>query len=139
MAEEMKAVVAEYLGDNKKSLELLRKGAGIEHGRYPADFTQGYNMLVPYFKDIRTGVRMLELESLMHVENFERQLAIDSVAAMFGVARSLEKEPLLISQLVRISCQTLGVSIIERIMNRAEFADKQLMEMDQILVNTEGQ
>ena len=109
----------------------------MEHSRYPVDFSQGFNALMPHLSDIRKGAQMLLLEVVLHAENAEPQLAVDSVTAIVGIARSLEKEPMLISQLVRIACQALGASTIERLINRAELGDKQLMQIERSLINTE--
>jgi hypothetical protein len=137
MAEEMKALAAEYLSDNKKALDLLHKGAAIEHSRYPADLTQGFNALMPALGDVRQGAKMLKLEAVLHAEKARPQLATDSVTAIFGVARSLAKEPILIPQLVRIGCEALAVSTLERVVNRTELTDEQLTKLSQILENAD--
>ena len=135
MTEEMKALVAEYLADNKTALDLLHKGSAIEHCRYPVDLTQGIDTLVPHLGDIREGARILHLEAVLHAENDEPQLAADSIAAIFGVARSLDNEPLVISQLVRIACRALGASSLERVVNRTQLTDEQLADLGNILDN----
>jgi len=137
MAKEMKALVAEYLSDNKKSLALLAKGSKIQHCRYPVDFTQGSGTLAPHLRDVHQGVKLLALEAVSHAENAEPQPAIDSVSAMFGVARSLAKEPILISQMFRIICEDLSVSTLERVVNRIKLTDKQLIELSQLLEKTD--
>jgi len=138
LSEEMKALITEYLADNKEAIALLHEGAAMEHSRYPVDFTQGFNILMPHLGDIRKGVRMLELEAVLHVENNEPKLAVDSIKSIFGIARSLANEPILISQLVRIACQALAVSALERIVNRIQLTDKLLTELRLMLVNTEN-
>ena len=137
VSEEMKAIAAEYLSDNKKALDLLYKGAAIEHSRYPADLTQSFYAPLPPLGDVRQGAKMLKLEAVLHAEKARPQLATDSVTAIFGVARSLDKEPILISQLVRISCEALAVSALERVVNRTELTDEQLVKLSQILENAD--
>ncbi|MBW8038963.1 MAG: hypothetical protein FVQ85_03070 [Planctomycetes bacterium] len=137
ISEEMKSLIAEYLADNEKALELLHKSVAIKHCRYPTDFTQGPYTLIPHLSDIRKGVKMLKLEAILHAENAEPQMASDSVITIFGVARSLVKEPILISQLVRIACQSLAVSTLERILNRTKLTDEQLAEIGHTLLNIE--
>lgn len=136
MSAEMKALVAEYVSDNKEALDLLAKGAAIEHSRYPVDLTKGVGLL-SYLGDIRQGMKKLQLEAVLYAENDEPQLAVDSITAMLGVTRSLAKEPLLISQLTRIACVSLAASAIERVVNRTELTDKQLTELGQILENAD--
>jgi type II secretory pathway pseudopilin PulG len=138
LTEETKAVVTQYLADNQKALELLYKGAAIEHSRYPVDLGKGFEALMPHLSDLRTGARMLELEAILHAENGKPEKVVDSIESTFGLARSLSREPILVSQLVRIACQALAVSALEHAINRTEFTDEQLVKFSQILVNAEG-
>ncbi len=137
MAEGTKTLITEYLTDNKKALDLLHKGAAIEHSRYPADLTQGFYAPLPALGDVRQGAKMLKLEAVLYAEKAKPQLATDSVTAIFGVARSLAKEPILVSQLVRISCEALAVSALEKVVNRTELTDEQLVKLSQILENAD--
>jgi len=133
LPEETKTFIAQYLADNQKALEFLHKGARIQHSRYPVDFSQGFEALMPYLSDIRKGVRLLQLEAFLHTENNEPELTITSIESMLGVARSLSNEPCLVSQLVNIACKTLAIRSLERVLNRTEFTDSQLRCLDKIL------
>jgi hypothetical protein len=138
LAEDTKALVAEYLVDNQKALELLRKGAAIEHSRYPVDLSKGFEALMPDLSNIRDGAKLLKLEAVLHAENGKPEQAVDSITSTFGLARSLSKEPILVSQLVRIACQALAVSTLEHTINRTEFTDEQLVDLGQTLVSAEN-
>ena len=137
ISEETKNLIAQYIGDNQQALKLLHKGAAAEHSRYPVDFTAGFAALMPYLSEIRDAARLLKLEAVLHAENAEPQLATDSVISGFGLARSLAKEPLLISQLVRVACQALAISTLEQVINRTELTDQQLAELGQCIANAE--
>ncbi len=136
LTEETKSLIAQYLADNQQALELLHKGAAIEHSRYPVDLSKGLEAL-PAFGPIREGARLLKLEAILHVENDKPEQASDSITSAFGLTRSLSREPVLLSQLVRIACQELAVSTLERAVNRTEFSDEQLADLSRILVNAE--
>lgn len=137
LTEETKALVTQYLADNQQALELLHKGAAIEHSRYPVDLSKGFETLMPHLSDFRTGARMLELEAILHAENGKPEKVVDSIESTFGLARSISKEPLLISQLVRVACQGLAISTLEHVINRTEFTDEQLIELGGTLANAE--
>jgi hypothetical protein len=137
LTEETKAIIAQYLADNQNALELLHKGAAIEHSRYPIDLTKGFETLMPDLSNMRVGAKLLKLEAILHAENAEPQSAARSIKSTFGLGRSLDKEPVLISYLVRIACQGLAVSTLEHVINRTEFTDEQLVDLSQTLVNAE--
>ena len=61
----------------------------------------------------------------------------NSIQSMLGLAGSLSKEPILISQLVCVACRALAVSTLEHVINRTEFTDEQLVDLSQTLVNSE--
>ena len=137
LSDDTKNRVARHIADNQQALELLHKGAAAEHFRYPVDFSAGFDILMPYLNQLKKGARLLNLEAVLHAENAESQLAADSVISSFGIARSLAKEPMLVSQLVRIACQALAVSALERIVNRTELVDDQLAEIAEHICNAE--
>ena len=137
LTEETKALVVQYLADNQQALELLHKGAAMEHSRYPIDLSKGFEAQMPALSYIRDGARLLELEAILHAENGKPEKVVDSITSTFGLARSLSKEPILVSQLVRIACQALAVSALEHAINRTEFTEEQLVSFSQMLVNAE--
>ncbi|MHC4110392.1 MAG: hypothetical protein ACYSUY_04910 [Planctomycetota bacterium] len=137
LTEETKTLITEYLADNQQALELLHKGAGIEHSRYPVDLSKGFEALMPDLSNIRNGARLLKLEAILHAENGKPEKVVGSIKSTFGLARSLSTEPILVSQLVRVACQALAVSGIEHTVNRTEFTDEQLVDLGQTLVNAE--
>jgi len=137
LTEETKALIIQYLADNKEALGLLHKGAAIEHSRYPVDLSKGFEAVMPDLSNIRNGAKLLKLEAVLHAENGKVESAARSIKSTFGLARSLSKEPILISQLIRNACQALAVSTLEHTVNRTEFTDEQLADLSQTLVNTE--
>lgn len=126
---EMKSVIAQYIADNNEALEFFHEAAEIEFCRYPIDLTAGWNALAPYLSEMRKAVRLLELEAVLHAENGDGQSAIRSAISGFGIVRSLAREPLTISQLVRASCQNSAISAVEQVVNRTDLTDDQLLEL----------
>jgi hypothetical protein len=136
LTEETKALATQYTADNQQALELLHEAAAIKHCRYPVDLSIGHTPM-PYISDIRRSVHLLGLEAVLHAENNKPRLAARSVTSIFGIAHSLAKEPLLISQLVCTACQEIATSSLERVINRAEFTDEQLVKLTQTVSNAE--
>jgi hypothetical protein len=137
MDEEMKALIAQYIADNNEALELLHAGTSIEHSRYPIDLTAGFETKLPPLQEIKTAVKLLKLEAILHIENGDGKSAIRSTISSFGIARSLAKESMIISQLVRVACQNLAATTIEYCINRVELTDEQLVELVECVHNAE--
>ncbi len=137
LTDETKTLIAQYLSDNKKAVELLHEAASFEHSRYPIDLSLGAGVRLDHLGEIRKGVRLLSLEVMLHSDNNQPQLAARSIISMLGVANSLKDEPLNVSQLARRGCQGLGISILERAVNRTEFTDEQFLEFSNVIAKSE--
>ena len=129
LAEGMKSLIAEYIADNNEALELLHAGAAIRDCRYPIDLSAGFAATTPNLSEIRKAVRLLGLEAILHAENGDGRSATRSAISAFGIARSLAREPVTISQLVRAACQSSAISAVEQVINRTELSDEQLLEL----------
>ena len=137
MNEEMKALLTQYIADNNETLELLHEGAAIEHSRYPIDLSAGFETKLPPLSEIRKAVFLLKLEAILHAENGDGESTVRSAKSSFGIARSLVKEPIVVSQLVRVACQSLAATTIEYCINRIELKDEQLVELIECVHNSE--
>ena len=137
MPEEMKALITQYVVDNNEAIELLHAGAAIEHCRYPIDLSAGFATLMPDLNEIRSGLYLLKLDAILHAEHGDGESAIRSVKSCFGIAGSLAKEPITISQLVRSACQNVAATTIEYCINRIKFTDEQLVELIECTRNSE--
>jgi hypothetical protein len=138
MTEPLKEIIAEYLADNAKSLELLHKASRIKHCRFPVDYTAGFNTTINYLSDLGKSFRLLALEASFHAQNNQPDAAIDSIDAALRLARCLDKEPLLISQLVRIACQAKALEALEYVINQIKFSDQQLKILSKTIENAKN-
>ncbi len=137
IAEKARLLIAQYIADNNEAIELLNTGAAIEHCRYPVDLSDGFNALIPYLGELKIAIQMLNLEAMLHAENGDPESAVRSVKSALGVLRSLQKEPVAVSQLVRVACQALTLSVLEWLVNRIELTDGQLAELSRVLATAD--
>lgn len=114
LPEEMKISIAQYIADNNEALLLLHKASVIEHSRYPIDLSSGFDVQLNHVSKLRKCIMLLNIETIWHAENDKSRLAANSMISGFSLARSLVKEPLYISQLVRMAYHGLIISSLER-------------------------
>jgi hypothetical protein len=138
ITEPTKEIIAEYLADNAKSLELLHKASQISHCRFPVDYTAGFNTTINYLGEFRQSFHLIALEASFHAQNNQPDAAIESISTLFSLARFLEKEPLIISQLVRIACQTKALEALEYVINQIKFSDQQLNAISRTIEDTKN-
>jgi hypothetical protein len=134
---EMRQLVADYLADNAEAVRLLHRAATMKSCRYPVDLAKGFATPLHHLNSIRQAARLLFLEALQDTEQQQPQEAVESVAVSLGVAGSLDQEPELISQLVRIACQGITVDSLERVLSRMALTDEQLAKLATALEESE--
>jgi len=137
LGEEITGFTALFIIDNKEALELLHAGAAIANCRYPGDLSAGYETSIHDLSSLKKGARLLNVEAIWHAGSRPGR-SVRSVISSFGLAQSLESEPVLVSQLVRIACQALTVSTLERLVNRADLTDAQLDELSRAVVRAQA-
>ncbi|MBL7649629.1 MAG: hypothetical protein JNK74_25930 [Candidatus Hydrogenedentes bacterium] len=101
--------------------------------RYAIDLGSGASVSLPHLAAIRTLARAQNYEVWMAAMEDRPADALQTIKAMGPLAESLREEPILISQLVRIAVHGIMTSAVEQALNRTEFTDAQLVELQQFL------
>jgi hypothetical protein len=138
LAADMKDLIVEYVADNNEALDLFHRAAEIEYCRYPINLSAGLATLLPNLGEMRNAVRLLELEAVLNADDGDSEAATLSAISCFAIARSLVREPVTISQLVRCACQNAAISSIEQVLNRVELTDEQLSELAECIRQSES-
>jgi hypothetical protein len=133
MTEETKDLIAEYLEDNAEALEVLHEAAAMEHCRYPVNLSLGFYGLLPHLSDMRKSALLLQLEAIYYSEHNNLLLSENAIASNIRLADSLAQEPLLVSQLARISFQNRAVYNLEYAINKMNFTDEQLVRLSGLI------
>jgi hypothetical protein len=80
---------------------------------------------------------LLCLEAILSAETGRAEQAVRSLRSVFALARALSKEPMLTPQGIRLHSQRHTVSVLERVINRTELTDEQLLELNKLLAEAE--
>lgn len=116
-------------------LKLIRDAA-ISGGRvrFPVDFKQGLNTVLPDIQEMRTLARLLQLDANVAARDGDWQRVFDDILALFNASDALAEEPILISQLVRLAIRTLAVTEVQQLAPHGKFTDKQLQQLQEIIL-----
>ncbi|HUT94290.1 MAG TPA: hypothetical protein VMY37_32825 [Thermoguttaceae bacterium] len=122
------------LDDYRRSVELLHQAAELGGAaRYPADFRQGILVLLEHLQPLRQGARLLSLEAWVRAHRGDPHGAAESIHAILMMARSLEREPVLVSMLVRISCDGIAREQLQSLLASVDFSDEDLAKLQEDL------
>lgn len=137
LPEEMRDRIAAHVQRNAEALELLCQAARMDQCRYPVDLTAGPWMLLPHLSRLRQAARLLRLQTVLAAEQNDPDQAEQAILASLGVGRSLAREPIFISNLVRIACNSITRKSLEYAVGRTTFTDAQLLRMQQAFAAAE--
>ena len=122
-----------YEAVTKPVAEMLDEAAksGLRQSRYPIDLRLGFNVSLPHLANLRALARELGVKASVAAVGRRVDDAAAAVLDTIPLANSLEGEPLIISQLVRIAIYGIAVGNLEWVMNRAELPDTVMLQLQE--------
>jgi hypothetical protein len=121
--------IAQYLTDHKEALRLLHQATGKKRCRYPIELKRGYGTRLRHLDQIKDAACLLALEAAQNADTNDAPATCESILACLSLARSLNDEPLLLSQAVRIGHEGTAISLLERGLSLVDFSDGQLARL----------
>lgn len=121
------AAVEAFLEQYADSMKLMHQAAQ-QHGtaRYDIDFEAGFDTKLDHVDRLRSAARMLMLEAHLRAHRGDADGAAESIGAILRVSESLRDEPLLVSQLVRYACATMGLNLAGEMLPHVDFRPEDL-------------
>ncbi|HJT34023.1 MAG TPA: hypothetical protein VJ783_18400 [Pirellulales bacterium] len=115
-------------------LEKMHRAARLGGAaRYPTNFSASYPASLPHLKQLPTCVRLLLLECELRARQDQPSAVADAIETMFAAGQSIEDEPMLVSQLVRLRLDVMARFQLERQLSNARFSDNDLARLDRRL------
>ncbi len=106
------------------SLKQLQPGA--KPVRFLTEF-KSINTLLPQTQNMRSAARMLMLNGQVAVYDRNSATARLSIESLFGCSRTVSGEPILVSQLVCSSIESMGVSLLRSALEHDVLSEKDLL------------
>jgi hypothetical protein len=124
----------QFLAAHAATIEKTRAAAAAGgQCRYPVEFAQGINAKLTHMQDARMLARVLSLRLHVAVERGDVAAAAESLQLQLALAATMEHEPLLISQLVRIALVSIALDDVRQIVGELPLSEPQLAELQQQL------
>src|SRR5262249_48629491 len=122
---------------NLDALRLYNQAAQYEQSRYAIDLAEGYTALFRHLAKIRRATQLLELSALLHADEDDGKKAANDARVALALARSLQEEPCMMSEVIRANAISGAVTILERAINRTTFPREGLNDLSQLLKKME--
>ena len=131
--------IADFLRVNQAAFFYLRRAADQDLSRYPVDFTKGLDIDMLHLKKAQEASRYLAVLALYEASRSQSSKAAEPLLANFGLAKSLEAEPCLISQRVRGLIVIRAFEALEQTLNRVSLTSDSLSKLQNLLQKAERQ
>jgi len=128
--EAVEAFLAKYADEMAAAHQAAERGGAA---RYPTDYSQGWDTLLEHVQQARTLARMFALEARVRAHRGDWPGAARSIRDMHRLAGSLEREPCLVSQLVRYAIDGIGRETLQDLMDTGDFPAEQLASLQDVL------
>jgi hypothetical protein len=122
-------LLSDYLRTNADTLARAREALTLPQARFPVDYTPGLSALLPHLSPIKKLAWLFRGEALLAFDAHRSSDAGRSIEAMLGCARSLEAEPDLIAQVLRIAALAMATSSLEYGLGGAPLAEEDLSRL----------
>jgi len=122
--------VERFLDEYQGGLKALHQAAAIGGAaRFPLNFDDGFSMLLPHAQEMRASARMLALEAHVKAHQGDTNGTVEAIVALATIGNSLENQPILVSQLVRVAMQGISINVTEELLPHVPFTDDELARL----------
>ena len=125
----VKSALADFLQRNRDALQFFAQGANYEQSRYSIDLTKGADTLLPHLAGVKSGGQICRIAAILDAANGDGQKAADDVLMTLALSRSLQDEPVLISQLVHAAGVSLAADALSQTVNRVTLSSESLSKL----------
>ncbi len=89
-------------------------------------YENGAGVLLPHLSKMRTCARLLSAKALIESDAGKADKAFETILAGLRISNHLKNEPTLISQLVRIACDSIMINCMESLSNKYSISQERM-------------
>jgi hypothetical protein len=138
LSNEMRSVATSAVRTNQEALEIAYTASKLSKSRYPLEYADGPNMNVAHLAGLKRIVKLLDCQAVFLAETRDADGAARAIESSLNVARSLDNEPILISQLTASGLLTISCGSLERVLCRIPLSDEWLSKLSGKLNSVEA-
>lgn len=114
---------------NRDTLRMLHAAAGLLHGRFPLDLSQGFEVDLSHLARLRESVRLLRMESLVAASDGDIATAVSALNAALAASRMVSDEPTAISQLIHTAVHNECIEGLNDLLARGGLSGDELSRL----------
>lgn len=137
LSAESLAVAELFLAESTAHRDAVRVALRKPHFHIKINFEAGPAALLPHLAQIKQEVASFRIEALIAAEKGNVPQAIQALEDANRVGQLLEREPTLLSQLVRVATLHITLDGLEQLVSRRQLTDDQLGRLQALLMRME--
>ena len=133
----IKTAMQEALLRSASVIDYCKQGATLDKCRYPVDLRQGAATLLPHLSKLNATSRLLTMRGVLLADDGDAAAVTENLLMSLKLVRSLEPEPILISQHIRTTAINYCLGQLEEVLNRNALSEVALQTIDGVIVQME--
>jgi hypothetical protein len=129
-------LVQAYVETNRATLELIKLALERPQCRYSINLWQGAYADLQHVEPLRDLARLADCAALLAAEGGRSSEAAEHIANIVGLAATLQEEPMLLSQLVRIAILRVAVRRFEHSLSVTKFSETDLSRLARVFAQS---
>ncbi len=126
---EIKAAMETFLVRNAKVFESLHQASMMKECRYDFPITGFTTFMNPYFQEIKQCAQLLSIQILNDAITGKAEAACQGAIDQLRLGESVNRDPVLISFLVRIAIDAMAASSVQTILSQLSPTDQELSDL----------
>jgi hypothetical protein len=137
LSAEQKQTLADYIQMNAGALAKMREAIELPESRYPVDYTPGPATPLPHLSELNILAKVVRYESLLASESGDTTNAATAIENLIDMAHTVDNEPDMIAQLVRIALIAIAENSLEHCFNVNSLNESELVGLASAFSNAE--
>jgi hypothetical protein len=117
LAAEQKQLLSGYVEMNSAALDKMREAIELPESRYPVDYTPGPGTFLLHLGKLKRLAIIVSYKSFLASESDDTTNAVAEIKNMVAMAQTLDQEPDMIAQLVRIALIAIAENSLVHCLN----------------------
>ncbi|HTV41997.1 MAG TPA: hypothetical protein VMF08_15545 [Candidatus Sulfotelmatobacter sp.] len=118
------------LKTNAAALDIINRVTNASESRYPINYLDGPSADLPHLSGLITLAQLLACDAVLKLEASNAPAASGDVLSQLNLSRSLDNEPVLISQLTSAGILSRSCRTLEQVLGRAPLSEERLSQLE---------
>jgi hypothetical protein len=122
-----------FLQERRGHLDAVHAALQLSRFQFPVQLTNGYNATLPHLGELKYEANHFRIRALLATEAKDIDGALAALDDVARAGHTLNTEPILISQLVRLAIYASVLDDLERLLSQQTLSDTQLERAEKLV------